>query len=141
MWPLVSSPSSAPEGATRIAVLHLLLRRMCTMKRFTQTLYRCSPAQPTSLLTKYNKFLLQTSSSCHIYTLETQQSNNIYTELINHSYHSFVTIINSTINNSHVNIPRDRVWERHHAQSSKDAVPFTCSYSVLSHARPVDHCS
>ena len=53
VWPLVSSPSSAPGGATtRRALLHLLMRRVCTMKLFTQTVYRCSPAQHTSLWNK-----------------------------------------------------------------------------------------
>ena len=32
------------------AVLHLLMRRVCTMKLFTQIVYRCSPAQHMSLL-------------------------------------------------------------------------------------------
>ena len=52
LLPQLSSPSSAP-GVTRRAVLQLLMRRVCTMKWFTQTVYRCSPAQHTSRLTKY----------------------------------------------------------------------------------------
>ena len=52
MWLLVSSPSSVPGGATRKAVLHLLMRRVCTMKLSTQTVYRCSPARHTSLWKK-----------------------------------------------------------------------------------------
>ena len=51
----LSLPSSARGGATRRAALYLLMRRMCTMKLYTQTMYKCSPAQHTSLLTLYSE--------------------------------------------------------------------------------------